>query len=561
MFLASPPESCLVKESSQAFFDLFPHRFDYIYAPHPEPGTKPHWQTESRHPLTNRLLNQSSYLYGVRFGVKTRYCLLDIDAGSPYHPDRDGFAVQRILGVLEPLGLTRCLICTSSYSGGLHIYFPFQSAQKTWELGATLTVLLENAGFSVKPGCLEVFPNHRSPNTQGKPSLFNAHRLPLQMGSYLLNQDFEPVWTDRFNFVQQWQSSQQHNEIPPRLLSRILKQNQRERYQISGKAAKFLNDLNAEIELGWTGYGQTNYLLGRIAMRTYIFHHILEGSTPLIGQSLVDEIIAVARSLPGYQEWCQHQHEIEHRAAEWARCVENSHYFPYGTSSCINNTLDQQSAEPSRSEQSLNWNQQQSENTKERIRQAIADLLNQNALPAQATARFKALTQYGIGGASLYRYKDLWHPNFLVVPEDQNFINNPLNPSDQYTQLEPVQISDQDSTNLLAVLDGNSAQPVDSSDQEIEDFGINDGNTTVDASFDCSTHGSADADASYWHSCQRSCQRSCQHSCWSKRVLPQLETEQLLLSGNSSWILDAEWRFQSGQRLDWLFRGFLFKPP
>lgn len=452
----------------EPFFSLFPHRFDYIYAPHPEPGISPAWQTETRHPLTDRLLEQGSFLYGVRFGKQAQYCLLDIDKGSPYHPATDPFAIQRIVAALEPIGLTDYLACTSSYSGGLHLYFPFQTPQNTWELGAAITALLETAGLTVKPGLLETFPNRKGYSIQAKPSLFNAHRLPLQAGSYLLNRDLEPVWSDCHRFVQQWQTLQQQNEIISGSLKRVLKR-QRKTYQISGKAAKFLNDLNTEIELGWSDHGQTNYLLGRIAMRTYVFHHILESSAPLEGQALIDQIVSISRSLPGYEQWCQHQHEIEHRASEWAHCVENSHYFHYGSKPQSAQVSTPDSAAPS-----LSWNQQQSQAARDRIKQAIANLLDQNALPVQASARFKILTNAGIGGGSLYRHKDLWHPDFLspdpayLNPADSDFSRlersdlnsleidsgNSLNLRDAYANF----------TNLFPSVGGNSAQHQGSSD-------------------------------------------------------------------------------------------------
>lgn len=410
-----------------SFFDLFPHRFDYIFAQHPDPNAKPQWQSESRHPLTDRLLNQGSYLYGVRFGAKTEYCLLDIDATSAYHPANDPLAISRILAQLESIGLVSYLACTSSYSNGLHLYFPFQKLQNSWEVGTAVSVLLETAGFVVKPGQLEVFPNRKHYSVQGKPSLFNAHRLPLQNGSYLLNQAFEPIWADQARFTTEWQLVQSRNPVKPEAIRQILKQGQRRHYQVSGKAAKFLNDLNAEIELGWTGAGQTNYLLGRITMRSYIFHHVMEGEAPLAGQALIDQIVATARSLPGYQDWCQHQHEIEHRAAEWSRCIESSRYFHYGDAKHSNQDLAEISAE-------LTWNQRQCEDVRSRIKTALADLLNQNALPALTTARFKAITAYGISGSSLYRHRDLWHPEFLNDPKPAS---EPLEPAASSTSLFP----------------------------------------------------------------------------------------------------------------------------
>lgn len=371
------------------------------------------------------MVQQGGNLYGVRFGSRTQYCLLDIDAGSFYHPQRDPLAIGRIIAALEPVGLVSYLACTSSYSGGIHLYLPFTQSQSSWELAIGVATLLENAGFKLKPGQLEIFPNPKPYSVQGKPTLFNAHRLPLQIGSYLLDADFQPIWSDRSRFVEQWQLVQSQNALDKATLKQILKQAKRKQYRVSGRADKFLNDLNTEIEQGWTDYGQTNRLLGRITMRTYIFHHILHGGEPLTGQALVNEIVAVARSLPGYKDWCRHQHEIEQRAIDWARCIESSHYFHYTnrtTNQLKTLTLDVEAAItdlPS-------WNQQQAESARERIKAAIVDLLEKGSLPATATARFHAITQYGIGGGSLYRHRDLWHPKHLV--ENQLPVENPPHP-------------------------------------------------------------------------------------------------------------------------------------
>lgn len=401
-----------VRESGDEFLSLFPHRFDYIYAKHPELGKTPDWQTESRHPLSDRLIRQGSYLYGVRFGLETHYCLLDIDAGSVCHPNRDPFAIPRIVAALEDVGLVSHVTCTSSYSGGLHLYFPFEQPQKSWNLAVVLETLLENAGFKLVLGQLEIFPNPKLYVSEGKPNLYAAHRLPMQAGSYLVNDRYELTYSSCDLFVQQWRFAQQRNDIHPHVVETILKSSRRKQYCISGKADKFLNDLNADIEPGWTGYGQTNYILGRIAMRSYVFGHLLCGSYPLEGKALVADIVRVAKALPGYQQWCKHQHEIEKRAEEWARCVETSHYFHFGIQKLKSAKSDSHRAS-SESDQPT-WNQRQSEAARERIRNAIANMLETRSLPISPTERFQALTRYQIGGGSLYRHRDLWHPSYLA---------------------------------------------------------------------------------------------------------------------------------------------------
>ncbi|MBW4542515.1 MAG: hypothetical protein KME43_25795 [Myxacorys chilensis ATA2-1-KO14] len=464
-----------VREWTDKFLALFPHRYDYIWAEHPHAGAKVDWQTETRHPLNDRLIQQGAYLYGIRFGAETQYCLLDIDAGSLYHPNRDPFALGRITGALEPLGLVESLICTSSHSGGLHLYFPFSKAQSSWQLAIAVATMLENSGFKLVPGQLEVFPNPKPYIADGTPSLFNAHRLPLQTGSYLLNDEFQPIWSTQQTFVDRWHFAQSRNDLDTKTLKQILKQAKRQLFRVSGKAEKFINDLNAEIELGWTGYGQTNRLLGRITMRSYIFHHILSGGQPLAGGALIKEIVETAKALPGYQEWCRHQHEIEQRAEEWARCIENSHYFHYGDQNGKFKAKSQDSALDKAVEQSPSWNQQQSASARDRIRSAIADLLEKGILPTQATQRFKVLLQYRIGGGSLYRHRDLWHPQFLMA-DSLSYIE----------ELAP-ESSPQDSTSLLPNDGGNTSPSHDSGRSTGEDSASIGGNSLIHRNSDSST--------------------------------------------------------------------------
>ncbi|WP_146141298.1 hypothetical protein [Stenomitos frigidus] len=397
-----------VQEGDDPFLALWPHRYDYLWAEHPHPDERPDWQTESRHPLSDRLLQQGTMLYGVRFGPTTRYCVLDVDKGSAYHPTRDRFAWRRLVAALDDLGLVQAVVCTSSYSGGLHLYFPFDTEQKTWAIALAVSTLLENAGFKLAPGQLEVFPNCKAYVTSGEHSLYNGHRLPMQAGSYLLNQDLQMIWGNQETFVQHWQFAQQRNSLDTKAMDRILKAARRRQFRVTGKADKFLNDLNAEIEQGWTGPGQTNRLLGRIAMRSYIFGHVLYSDKPLEGNALSRDIVTTAQALPGYADWCQHQQEVEKRAQDWMHAIEQSHYFHYGTDKPpVALSPDQPD------EQAPNWNQQQEAAARDRIQQAIANLLEQAALPTGITKRFDALVTYGLSGTTLYRHRDLWHPRYL----------------------------------------------------------------------------------------------------------------------------------------------------
>ena len=392
--------STYVQELEDQFLALWPHRFDYIYAPHPNPGEKPLWHTETRFPLSDRLINQGSYLFGVRFGHDTAYAMVDIDAGSPYHPRRDPQALNRIITALEPLGLVRSLLIQSSDSGGLHLYLPFSEALPSWQIGLAASSLLENKGFKLLPGWLEVFPNQRHYSPEEQMSLFNGHRLPLQQGSYLLDDGLDPCLSTPDIFVRYWAMAKDGNAIDRAILDQILKKALRRNYRVTARAAKFLNDLNTEIEAGWTGAGQTNKLLGRVCLRSYIFGHILYAPKPLTGDALAQDIVRVARDLPGFAEWCRHTHELEAKAKDWTRSIEGSHYFPYGRDKI---PVTDEKTEPS-------WNERQRQKVRERITAAVRQFTNQGKWPAGITTRFDALVGQGIGGSSLYKHKDLWHP-------------------------------------------------------------------------------------------------------------------------------------------------------
>ena len=184
-------------------------------------------------------------------------------------------------------------------------------------------------------------------------------------------------------------------------------------------------------------------------MRTYVFHHVMYGGEPLIGDSLVKEVLTVAKALPGYELWCRHQHEIADRVSEWVSCIEKSHYFHYGEQfgkyKSKKETTNSKNTEPS-------WNQQQSQKTQDKIQTALKELLDQNNLPEQATARFNTLRKFGIGGGSLYRYKELWHP--LWKTQEQVPTVEIKNEPDQIGNA--IATNWHSSTSLLQDLDGNT---------------------------------------------------------------------------------------------------------
>jgi hypothetical protein len=400
-------EFVFIPETDEAFLNLWPHRHDYIHSPQ---GFKPEWRTESRHPLGDRLILQSSYLYGLRFGSVTSYAMLDIDATSHYHPNHDPMAIGRIIAALEPMGLVSAITVTSSYSGGLHLYFPFTKPIPTWTVAACIHALLSSAGMPPTLGQLETFPNKKTSAEQ----LYAAHRLPMQSGSYILDGDFNPIYGGRDEFVRRWQFTSGRNDPTASGLEQLIKKHLRTDYRLTKSARKFLQDLDAEIEPGWTGKGQTNRILGRIALRGYCFGHITDGDEPLTDRRLVRYICQTARSLPGFDEFCGHRLELEKKAEFWARSVEASpRYFPYaiGKSGPIGSVGDREPIATNA------WNMLQLQLARLRIREAVTKLLDEGVLAFTTRERLEQLLEFGIASDTLYRHRDLWHPQDIIDPE------------------------------------------------------------------------------------------------------------------------------------------------
>jgi hypothetical protein len=417
----SAPKSPSYVPEDTPFLALFPHRYDYLWAVHPRPGERPNWQTENRHPLSDRLILAGDFLYGVRFGQKTNYIVLDIDQNSPYHPNRDRLACDRMIEALEEIGVCSAIRVTSSYSGGIHLYFPFSEAVDSWKIASVASRLLEASGFIPAPGVLEILPNPR--RYDNEIANYNGHRLPLQAGSYLLSQDWEIMSSSKLEFVRQWQFARQKNHLDLSIFSRLVKSARRHFKKFSQKASKFLNDLNACIEAGWSGFGQTNAILGRLAMRAYIFGHFIDNCDPYTGDRLILKIIQDAKALPGFGDWCRHQKDLYFRAEEWAKCIERSHYTPY--------RIGKFKPEPEAEAEQPKINQHNaalSRSARERIQDALTDLLNSEKLPSRTRDRFIALTGYGISGQTLYKHRDLWHPDHLSdePPPEKNLTPDQL---------------------------------------------------------------------------------------------------------------------------------------
>ncbi len=396
--------------TGQRFCELFSHRFNFIEAPFSD---KPEWKTVGKYPIEHRNLwaayQDSDRLIGLSFGSMTRYAVLDIDRHSKYHPERNQYALKALLGLYEDIGITRHITLRSSNSGGLHIYFVFEEALPTFKLAQTLRLTAVCGGFEVKDGQLEIYPNTKAYGEKQK-TAYKAIRLPLQQGSYLLDDDFNPHSNDIKTFLDlcDYVAKGQDLELLKTALETANQIKSFKRIKGSGEASRFAADLKEQYQEGWTDYGQTNDLLRVIGTYGRVFK-------ALEGQKLAEFIENTAMTLPGHRRYCRHQHNLKQRAKDWARCIEK-YYYPYGENPNRVGTFRGLKKESEPKENLVNLGRQDGAIT--RLQKAVIHIQETVAVIPKKIGELKELLVntirqlFGITPSTrtLNRYKNYWHP-------------------------------------------------------------------------------------------------------------------------------------------------------
>ncbi|WP_228016680.1 hypothetical protein [Synechocystis sp. LEGE 06083] len=322
-----------------------------------------------------------------------------------------------MLGAYEEIGINSVVTLQSSNSGGLHVYFVFPKALPTFKLAHMLRLTAIKAGYEVKDGRLEIFPNTKTYSKHSKTS-YKAVRLPLQRGSYLLDKDFVPYSNDIEVFLEQGEATAEEQDIE--LIETAIESASHikgfRRLKGDGDASDFARDLREQIAEGWTSFGQTNDLLRIIGT----YGRVFKG---LEGQALADYIVGKAETSPGYQQYCQHKHNIYRRGKDWGRCIEK-YYYPYGSEpSRIGsfNDLQKKGCCPENPPKENLVNQSRQKGAIERIKQGMEHLLETVKVLPRKVGELKELLLgaikeiFGIrtSDKTLARYKEFWHPQFI----------------------------------------------------------------------------------------------------------------------------------------------------
>ncbi len=301
------PDSTPLREADHAFFDIW--------------TTLPSWSpiikkpdgwitivnpSGKKVPLVSGTVEshcRRGHILGKRFGKLTNYLLIDIDINSPFHPRNDG--IDPILAAMESLGLCRYLLLRSSDSHGLHIYFPLTEPVSSWGIACAAHAALTAAGITIAGGICELFPNKKAFNAE-----HNGHRLPLQDGSFILDNDFRCISNAKAVFLQQWQLCAAGQDDA--LLAELLTERP---LPMPTRVA-----ISSLPPIAWTGPGQSNEVMKQLVNYgdTVIGHKTI--------QSLGDWIAVVAPQLPGFNQFASEESRNDLTRRNWAYRWAKSHF-------------------------------------------------------------------------------------------------------------------------------------------------------------------------------------------------------------------------------------------
>jgi hypothetical protein len=434
----------------QRFCKRFHHPFKAIVAPVPGPDEDTDWTT------LNYFLHAANAwaiycdpnrILGYRFGPTTSYAVIDVDMGSEHHPATNPDDLPAIKAALEKIGFCRCVLLQSSNSGGLHILLPLPKEVETFGLACAITLALKDAGFPIRDGHIEVYPNAK-PFCESRVTNYKAIRCPLQVGSFLLddNDDLKPKQKDLAYFLDVVDGAAAYQDLTQlkRAIARAKKRHKREKYNPtpSTNVDEWRTDWEQIIATGWTAPGQTNDYLQVLIGYGVIFL----GSS---GQQLIDYAVKTATTAPGFSQYCGHQTNIAAKVWDWCRCTENNRYYSEYASyperlkktfaatfeDAINGTRTHTTNNIVKSDRRKDENYRRSKEAQLRIRQIVSKAEWDGTLPPGAADRARFLSNQSkehfgktLSQTTLHKYLHLWHPKHHIpdpwVYTDENSSNS-----------------------------------------------------------------------------------------------------------------------------------------
>ena len=288
------------------YFLTFCCGFGYGYKAH---GGDFVWVTNRR--LTPKLVAQQLGLtakerpyrsLNIAMPNQTMAACIDIDINSRYHPANDGEGIEPVKNSLAEIGLIKALEFQSSFSTGMHLWYPLPAAANSWELANAIDDACRAKKLEIRDGVLELRPNRRNFDSN-----FKLIRAPLSgEGNALWLEDIGGLEeSDAAILRHLFNSAANYNSL-------MLLQDKPAIGACSSSITRSKKSSNHKLEFykcrladGFSGPGQTQ----EISLAALIVARMAEGvgSVHLLRKRLIE----LVTSAPGFRQFCDHQQEIE----------------------------------------------------------------------------------------------------------------------------------------------------------------------------------------------------------------------------------------------------------
>ena len=263
-------------------------------------------------------------------------------------------------------------------------------------IACAIKACLKKHNYEIAAGVLETFPN-----TKKYDSEYNGHRLPLQTGSYILNKDLQIIGKDLHQFVEIWLTIQEQQDLD--LLKQAMSEAKAnyEPPKDNRKLIKWREDLEKQIQEGWTGKGQSNQLLCIMGKYARVFL----GCEDI--EAIANYISKTARVTTGFLKFCGEIKRLDKKATDIAKwCLKN--HFTWGSKKKELTEEEENLSKKSKSQKAA----RKAERI-ERICMSVSELNKTGEMPTTIRGMAQAIAQGAkVSVQTLYDLKELWHPEF-----------------------------------------------------------------------------------------------------------------------------------------------------
>ena len=234
---------------------------------------------------------------------QTMNVCLDIDTNSRYHPaSESGEGIEPVKDALAEIGLVEALEFQSSFSTGLHLWYPLPMPAKSWHLANLIEDACRAKKLEVRDGVLELRPNKRNFDNS-----FKLIRAPF-------TGDGNALWIEGIGGLEDsdvailryyFDSVSKRNSLIPLINKTAINASSSSITRAQNTSKNNIFYYKNRLSVGFYGPSQTQ----EISLAALIVARMNEGIESI--QLLRQRVIILVSTAPGFQQFCSHQREIE----------------------------------------------------------------------------------------------------------------------------------------------------------------------------------------------------------------------------------------------------------